>query len=106
MYPFSIDELLGGPQAISDVAFYIEGLEMTTAQAYPAVHSQHYNYLLRQLTGFDNGKRRNSTRVMLEALKGFNMREFKAASDYMSRMPPVASGRSEGAWQDPLPRER
>jgi cytochrome c553 len=57
--------------------------------AYPVVHSQHYHYLLRQLSWLRKGKRRNVNRVMMEAIKTFGMREFKAVSDYISRMPPV-----------------
>jgi cytochrome c553 len=57
--------------------------------AYPIVHSQHYHYLLRQMIWLQNGKRRNVNRGMMEAIKGFGTREFKAVSDYISRMPPV-----------------
>jgi cytochrome c553 len=57
--------------------------------AYPALHSQHYNYLLRQLVWLKNGKRRNANKLMIEAMKGFGMREFKAVSDYISRLPPL-----------------
>jgi cytochrome c553 len=128
MLPFAIDEVLGGAQAISDVAYYIEGLKMTSAtgkgegqdlqygerlyrqyctqchgnrgegdpnRAYPALHSQHYNYLLRQLIWFHNGKRRNPNRKMMEVITVFGLREFRAVSDYIARMPPVqGKGRS------------
>lgn len=139
MYPFAIDEAIGGVQAISDVAHYIEGLKMTTATgkgdsqelvygeklykkycaechgtrgegdfnlAYPALHGQHYNYLLRQLIWLMNGKRRNGNKEMLESMKGFDMREFKAVADYISRMPPVEEKRSELTWKDRESRKR
>jgi cytochrome c553 len=139
MYPFAIDEMLGGAQAFSDVAHYIEGLNMTPAtgkgsgqdlaygeklyqqhcsqchgtqgegdfnHAYPVLHSQHYNYLLRQLTWFNNGKRRNGNRGMMEAMKGFDIRAFKAVSDYISRMPPIEGRRSGQTLKDRVSRER
>ncbi|MES9972355.1 MAG: c-type cytochrome [Candidatus Thiodiazotropha sp.] len=133
MYPFAIDEAIGGVQAIADVALYIEGLKMTAAtgkgdgdelvygeelykkrcaechgsqgegdfnSAYPALHGQHYNYLLRQLIWLDNGKRRNGNKEMMKAMKGLDMKAFKAVSDYISRMPPIAEKRSQQAWKD------
>jgi cytochrome c553 len=133
MFPFSIDEALGGAQAISDVAYYIEGLKMTSStgkgegvdlkygeklyqqnctqchgargegdsdHAYPAVHSQHYHYLLRQLIWLQNGKRRNANRKMMEVLDGFALREFKAVSDYISRLPLIESKGDKQAGKD------
>jgi cytochrome c553 len=139
MYPFAIDEAIGGVQAVSDVACYIEGLKMTSAtgkgdgkeleygerlyrkhcakchgdqgegdfaKAYPAIHGQHYNYLLRQLTWLQNGRRRNANSEMVETIYGFGGREFMALSDYISRMPPLQGKRSPYGWSDRGPHEK
>lgn len=133
MYPFAIEEEIGGPQAVSDLARYIESLKLTTAtgkgdgneleygeqlyrqyctechgdqgegdydRAYPAIHGQHYLYLLRQLIWLQNGKRRNGNKEMVEIIQRFGDREFKAMSDYISRMPPVQGKRSQIGWGD------
>jgi cytochrome c553 len=134
MYPFAIDEAIGGVQAISDVAYYIETLKMTTAtgkgygdeleyggelykkyctrchgergegdfdKAYPAIHGQHYRYLLRQLIWMQDGKRRNANREMVETINELGSRELMALSDYISMLPPVGEKRSPNDWSDP-----
>ncbi len=68
--------------------------------AYPAIHGQHYNYILRQLIWIQNGKRRNSNKEMVKVIGTFDNRDFKAISDYVSRMLPVAERRSERTWKD------
>lgn len=55
--------------------------------AIPRVGGQHYNYLRRQLEWMMNGKRRNANEEMLEELRQLDKEDFKAVSDYMSRLP-------------------
>ncbi|MES9991820.1 MAG: c-type cytochrome [Candidatus Thiodiazotropha sp.] len=139
MYAFAIDDVIGGPQAIADVAYYIETLKMTGAtgkgdgkqleygkklyqqyciachgaqgegsseQAYPAIHAQHYNYLLRQLIWLQNGMRRNGNSEMAEIIKGLDKRAFMALSDYISRMQPLYQKHSRHSWKEPGMQER
>ncbi|WP_316367091.1 c-type cytochrome [Candidatus Thiodiazotropha sp. CDECU1] len=69
-------------------------------KAYPAIHGQHYNYLLRQLIWIQNGKRRNGNKEMVKIIEAMDTRDFKALSDYVSRMLPLAEKRSKHTWND------
>ncbi|MEW8295632.1 MAG: c-type cytochrome [Candidatus Thiodiazotropha sp.] len=69
-------------------------------KAYPAIHGQHYNYLLRQLVWIQNGKRRNGNKEMVKVIEILGKNDFKAISDYVSRMSPVPERRSEHTWKD------
>ncbi|MCU7852015.1 MAG: c-type cytochrome [Candidatus Thiodiazotropha sp. (ex Monitilora ramsayi)] len=68
--------------------------------AYPLIQGQHYNYLLRQLTWIQNGKRRNANSDMMKIIEGFSEREFKALADYISRMLPSEEKLSPYTWKD------
>ncbi|MEW8506591.1 MAG: c-type cytochrome [Candidatus Thiodiazotropha sp.] len=69
-------------------------------KAYPSIHGQHYNYLLRQLIWIQNGKRRNGNKEMVKIIEILDKRDFKALADYVSRMLPVTERRSEHTWKD------
>lgn len=54
---------------------------------YPAVASQHYGYLLRELNFVKKGLRGNSHPKMVRALQKYSDDDMEALADYMSRMP-------------------
>lgn len=70
------------------------------AEAYPSIHGQHYNYLLRQLIWIQNGKRRNGNQEMVKIINEYSMRDFKALADYISRLLPIEKKRSPYTWED------
>lgn len=69
-------------------------------KTYPRLQGQHYHYLLRQLTWIQSGKRRNANQEMMRQIRHLTLREFKALSDYVSRMAPDADKLSPYTWRD------
>ncbi|MCU7905244.1 MAG: c-type cytochrome [Candidatus Thiodiazotropha sp. (ex Epidulcina cf. delphinae)] len=80
--------------------------EGSQAEAYPVIQGQHYNYLLRQLMWIQNGKRRNANQDMMEAISDFSMRDLKALSDYVSRLPLDENKRSPYTWKNRIKAKR
>ncbi len=68
---------------------------------YPAVYSQHYRYLERQLHWFKIGKRRNGNKHMYEAIVDLSGRDIDAVADHMSRLRPPADKMAQPEWQNP-----
>ena len=54
----------------------------------PLLQGQHYEYTLRQLRLFKQGKRKNGNLAMLYSLKTLSDRDFQAIADYISRIKP------------------
>lgn len=75
-----------------------EGSERKLA---PAIHGQHFNYLLRQFEWIRTGKRRNADDEMVQQIRRFSPRETMAVLDYVSRLSPPPEKVAEPGWQNP-----
>ena len=53
----------------------------------PALRGQHYSYLLLQLQGFDNDRRKNVAGPLVEHMVGLSREMMEAIADYLSRLP-------------------
>ncbi len=53
---------------------------------YPAVASQHYQYLFKELQMIRDGERRNAYPAMIDIIRGYSDADLRALSDYMSRL--------------------
>jgi cytochrome c553 len=67
----------------------------------PRIHSQHYNYLVRQFEWIRDGKRRNSNPEMEAQIQGFGERDSSAVLDYVSRLEPPAALQAPPGWKNP-----
>jgi cytochrome c553 len=54
----------------------------------PALHGQHYLYLVRQFRWIRDGRRRNGDRKMIKMAQNFSHRDIAAVMDYISRLKP------------------
>jgi len=61
--------------------------EGQAGKAYPAVASQHYEYLRREMEFIQKGIRGNSHPKMVESIKNYQREDIEAVADYLSRMP-------------------
>jgi cytochrome c553 len=52
----------------------------------PVLAGQHFKYLLRQATDIRDGKRKNASPAMMEAIKGASDAQLVAVADFMSRL--------------------
>jgi cytochrome c553 len=75
--------------------------EGNAKEFYPRIHSQNYNYLLRQLLWIKEGKRRNANRNMVKQLQRFTEQELRAVIDYSSRLTPKDSKLATDGWKNP-----
>ncbi len=57
------------------------------AKVYPAVASQHFGYLVREMEYIQKGTRGNSHPKMVKAIEKYSRDDIEAVADYMSRMP-------------------
>jgi len=53
---------------------------------YPVIAGQHYKYLLRQMTGIRDGKRRNANPDMVKIIKAYNDAQLVAISAYQASL--------------------
>jgi len=76
--------------------------EGNNERAYPRLHGQHYQYLLRQMLWIQNGKRRNADQTMVKQIHNFSGRDINAVIDYTSRLRPSADLVAESnQWWNP-----
>jgi cytochrome c553 len=52
----------------------------------PVLAGQHFKYLVRQATDIRDGKRKNASPAMMEAIKGASDAQVVAVADFMSRL--------------------
>ena len=57
------------------------------SKVYPAVASQHFGYLVREMEFIQKGVRGNSHPKMVKAIEKYTRDDIEAVADYMSRMP-------------------
>jgi cytochrome c553 len=67
----------------------------------PAIHGQHYRYLVRQFEWIKNGRRKNADSKMVKQIRGFSHRDVNAVMDYVSRLKPEAEKIAEPGWTNP-----
>ncbi len=67
----------------------------------PRVHSQHYNYLVRQFDWIKTGRRRNANAEMVAQIQAFSERDVKAVLDWVSRLEPPPSLQAPEGWKNP-----
>lgn len=67
----------------------------------PRIHSQHYEYLLRQFKAIKTGKRRNADPEMTKEVKNFGETQISAVLDYTSRLLPPEELRAPSGWRNP-----
>lgn len=67
----------------------------------PAIHGQHYRYLVRQFEWIKNGRRRNADSKMVKQIRRFHHRDVMAVMDYVSRLRPPAEKMAEPGWMNP-----
>ena len=68
---------------------------------YPRIHSQHYEYLLRQFEWIRDKKRRNANPDMVKQIAGFSDRDMKAVMDYVARLKPPKDMIGDPDWENP-----
>jgi len=69
---------------------------------YPLLQGQHYEYMLRQLRWFKEGKRKNGDVTMLSILDTLSDKDFQAVTDYISRIKPTANLLAKNTnWKNP-----
>ncbi len=68
---------------------------------YPRIQGQHYEYLLRQLTWIQTGKRRNADKNMMRKIKRMKPEDFELLADYISRVQPPAEMVAQPGWKNP-----
>ena len=56
---------------------------------FPKITGQYYAYMLRQLDGMKEGRRRNALRGMVIRIKRMTAADLEAVADYVSRLKPV-----------------
>ena len=79
-----------------------ENAEGNNTKNYPLLQGQNYQYLLRQLQWFNQGKRKNGNDKMLKAISAFTDKDMQAVTDYISRIKPAANKLAENtAWKNP-----
>lgn len=78
-----------------------DGGEGDSEDLIPALHGQHYTYLVRQFEWIRDGKRRNGDKKMIKQAKTFSERDLKAVMDYTSRLPIPKEKLAEPGWQNP-----
>jgi cytochrome c553 len=61
--------------------------EGNAEKLYPAVASQHFGYLLREMRWIKQGVRGNSNPDMVKAISKFSQSDYEAVADYLSRLP-------------------
>lgn len=61
--------------------------EGSEEKSYPAVASQHYGYLIREMNLIRTGVRGNSNPDMVKAISKFSQADMDAVADYLSRLP-------------------
>ena len=61
--------------------------EGKASKVYPAVASQHFGYLVREMEFIQKGVRGNSHPKMVKAIEKYSRDDIEAVADYMSRMP-------------------
>jgi cbb3-type cytochrome c oxidase subunit III len=61
--------------------------EGSEEKSYPAVASQHYGYLIREMNLIRTGVRGNSNPDMVKAISKFSQNDMDAVADYLSRLP-------------------
>jgi cytochrome c553 len=61
--------------------------EGSEEKAYPAIASQHYGYLIREMNLIRTGVRGNSNPDMVKAIAKFSQNDMDAVADYLSRLP-------------------
>jgi cytochrome c553 len=65
--------------------------EGSEEKAYPAIASQHYGYLIREMNLIRTGVRGNSNPDMVKAIAKFSQGDMEAVADYLSRLPDYRS---------------
>lgn len=68
---------------------------------YPRIQGQHYEYLLRQLTWIQTGKRRNADKTMMRKIKRMKIDDFELLANYVSRILPPKDMVAEPGWKNP-----
>jgi cytochrome c553 len=61
--------------------------EGSEEKSYPALASQHYGYLIREMNLIRTGVRGNSNPDMVKAIAKFTQSDMDAVADYLSRLP-------------------
>ena len=61
--------------------------EGSEEKSYPALASQHYGYLIREMNLIRTGVRGNSNPDMVKAIAKFSQSDMDAVADYLSRLP-------------------
>ncbi len=67
----------------------------------PALHSQHFNYLLRQFEWIRTGRRRNADPKMVKQIKNFHPQEEISILSHTSKIPPPAEKLASPGWKNP-----
>ncbi len=67
----------------------------------PALHGQHYLYLLRQFRWIRDGRRRNGDRKMRKQAESLSDRDITAVMDYVSRLQPPEQKLAPENWRNP-----
>ena len=67
----------------------------------PAIHGQHYNYLVRQFHWIRNGRRRNADPEMVRQIERFTAHDISAVMAYTASLQPPADKLAEPGWTNP-----
>lgn len=67
----------------------------------PALHGQHYNYLVRQFNWIRNGRRKNADPQMVEQIERFTARDTSAVMAYSANLSPPQAKLAPPGYQNP-----
>jgi cytochrome c553 len=67
----------------------------------PAIHGQHYHYLVRQFHWIRNGRRRNADPEMVRQIERFTAQDISAVMAYTASLQPPAEKLAEPGWTNP-----
>ena len=66
----------------------------------PALHGQHYLYLVRQFIWIRDGRRRNGDKKMRKQAQSLSHRDITAVMDYVSRLQPPHDKLAPENWRN------